>query len=190
MLQFDSRFLNAGFTYLELKSILGMKYCIYRFFLHLFKISVFLRYGSVKSAHRRTGKVKGIERILGTMETLQESLIEVTSGQAKYEHHHKALVWRCPRLPKDGQGAYTTHQLVCRLALTGFDQVPSDLAEHAFVEFTMPACQGRIKYKCIYDHVKRFKLIYSKPHNGTFCQCAGFRFRRTTRKICQTFSAT
>lgn len=78
------------------------------------------------------------------METLQESLIEVTSGQAKYEHHHKSLVWRCPRLPKDGQGAYTTHQLVCRLALTGFDQVPSDLAEYAYVEFTMPACQGKI----------------------------------------------
>lgn len=38
-------------------------------------------------------------------------------------------------------GAYTTHQLVCRLALTGFDQVPNDLAEYAFVEFTMPATQ-------------------------------------------------
>lgn len=113
----------------------------------LYIFILFRRYGSVKSAHRRTGKVKGIERILGTMETLQESLIEVTSGQAKYEHHHKALVWRCPRLPKDGQGAYTTHQLVCRLALTGFDQVPSDLADHAFVEFTMPACQGIVKYK-------------------------------------------
>lgn len=52
----------------------------------------------------RTGKIKGIERILGTMETLQESLIEVTSGQAKYEHQHRAIVWRCPRLPKEGQG--------------------------------------------------------------------------------------
>lgn len=61
-------------------------------------------YGSVKSAHRRTGKIKGIDRFLGTMEHLQESLIEVTSGQAKYEHHHRAIVWRCPRLPKDGQG--------------------------------------------------------------------------------------
>lgn len=42
--------------------------------------------------------------ISGTVETLQESLIEVTSGQAKYEHHHRAIVWRCPRLPKEGQG--------------------------------------------------------------------------------------
>jgi stonin-1/2 len=71
----------------------------YRF--EIFKIS---RYGSVKSAHRRTGKIKGIERFLGTVETLQESLIEVTSGQAKYEHHHRAIVWRCSRLPKEGQG--------------------------------------------------------------------------------------
>ncbi|XP_073832976.1 stoned B isoform X1 [Musca autumnalis] len=99
------------------------------------------RYGSVKSAHRRTGKIKGIERILGAVDTLQESLIEVTSGQAKYEHHHRAIVWRCPRLPKEGQGAYTTHQLVCRMALTSYDQIPSELAPYAFVEFTMPATQ-------------------------------------------------
>lgn len=66
------------------------------------------RYGSVKSAHRRTGKIKGIERILGAVDTLQESLIEVTSGQAKYEHHHRAIVWRCPRLPKEGQGKFAS----------------------------------------------------------------------------------
>lgn len=115
-------------------------------------------YGSVKSAHRRTGKIKGIERILGTVDQLQESLIEVTSGQAKYEHHHRAIVWRCPRLPKEGQGkkrhfailrnqidfhfsagAYTTHQMVVRMALTSYDQIPQKLAEHCFVEFTMPA---------------------------------------------------
>lgn len=114
----------------------------------------------MKSAHRRTGKIKGIERILGAVDTLQESLIEVTSGQAKYEHHHRAIVWRCPRLPKEGQGkltfshlcslhaqslslagAYTTHQLVCRMALTSYDQIPSELAPYAFVEFTMPATQ-------------------------------------------------
>lgn len=67
-------------------------------------VLISFRYGSVKSAHRRTGKIKGIERILGAVDTLQESLIEVTSGQAKYEHHHRAIVWRCPRLPKEGQG--------------------------------------------------------------------------------------
>lgn len=37
----------------------------------------YYRYGSVKSAHRRTGKIKGIERILGAVDTLQESLIDL-----------------------------------------------------------------------------------------------------------------
>jgi hypothetical protein len=54
--------------------------------------------------HCRTGKVKGIERLLGAVETLEQSLIEVTSGQAKYEHQHRAIVWRMNRLPKEGQG--------------------------------------------------------------------------------------
>ncbi|XP_045478878.1 LOW QUALITY PROTEIN: protein stoned-B-like [Harmonia axyridis] len=109
--------------------------------IYLFRVEKHFRYGSVKSAHRRTGKIKGIERILGTMDTLQESLIEVTSGQAKYEHQHRAIVWRCPRLPKEGQGAYTTHNMVCRLALTSYDQMPEKLAEYCYVEFTMPATQ-------------------------------------------------
>ncbi|KPJ04670.1 Protein stoned-B [Papilio xuthus] len=109
--------------------------------IYLFRVEKHFRYGSVKSAHRRTGKIKGIERFLGAVDTLQESLIEVTSGQAKYEHQHRAIVWRMPRLPKEGQGAYTTHNLVCRMALTSYDQVPPELAPHAFVEFTMPAAQ-------------------------------------------------
>ncbi|KAG5867514.1 hypothetical protein JTB14_036577 [Gonioctena quinquepunctata] len=109
--------------------------------IYLFRVEKHFRYGSVKSAHRRTGKIKGIERILGTVETLQENLIEVTSGQAKYEHQHRAIVWRCPRLPKEGQGAYTTHNMVCRVALTSYDQMPEKLAEYCYVEFTMPATQ-------------------------------------------------
>jgi len=48
--------------------------------------------------------VKGIERFLGAVEAVEQSLMETTSGQAKYEHHHKAIVWRIPRLPKEGQG--------------------------------------------------------------------------------------
>lgn len=43
--------------------------------------------------------------------------------------------------PCDSAGAYTTHNLVCRMALTSYDQVPAELASHAFVEFTMPATQ-------------------------------------------------
>lgn len=52
----------------------------------------------------RTGKIKGIERFLGAMETAEPSLIEVSSGAAKYEHQHRSIVWRMSRLPKEGQG--------------------------------------------------------------------------------------
>ncbi|KAI8034973.1 hypothetical protein M5D96_012196 [Drosophila gunungcola] len=138
--------LVPGFTSRKLGQIpcedVSVRFPIPECWIYLFRVEKhFSRYGSVKSAHRRTGKIKGIERILGAVDTLQESLIEVTSGQAKYEHHHRAIVWRCPRLPKEGQGAYTTHQLVCRMALTSYDQIPSELAPYAFVEFTMPATQ-------------------------------------------------
>ncbi|XP_046432398.1 protein stoned-B-like [Neodiprion fabricii] len=109
--------------------------------IYLFRVEKHFRYGSVKSAHRRTGKIKGIERFLGAVDTLEPQLMEVTSGQAKYEHQHRAIVWRMPRLPKEGQGAYTTHQLVCRMALTSYDQIPEQLAEYCYVEFTMPATQ-------------------------------------------------
>ncbi|XP_015118565.1 protein stoned-B [Diachasma alloeum] len=109
--------------------------------IYLFRVEKHFRYGSVKSAHRRTGKIKGIERFLGAVDTMEPQLMEVTSGQAKYEHQHRAIVWRMPRLPKEGQGAYTTHQLVCRMALTSYDQIPDNLAEYCYVEFTMPATQ-------------------------------------------------
>lgn len=37
------------------------------------------------------------------------------------------------------KGAYTTHQMVVRMALTSYDQIPEKLAEHCFIEYTMPA---------------------------------------------------
>ncbi|XP_065347518.1 LOW QUALITY PROTEIN: protein stoned-B-like [Cloeon dipterum] len=107
--------------------------------IYLFRIEKHFRYGSVKSAHRRTGKVKGLERILGTVDTLDQSLIEVTSGSAKYEHQHHAIVWRIARLPKEGQGAYTNHELVSKFTLTSFDQIPEELAKYCWLEFTMPS---------------------------------------------------
>ncbi|KAK3914989.1 Protein stoned-B [Frankliniella fusca] len=112
--------------------------------IYLFRVEKHFRYGSVKSTHRRAGKVKGIERFLGAVDTLEQSLLEVTSGQAKYEHQHRSIVWRVARLPKEGQGAYTTHTLTCRMSLTSFDQIPPDLeqiAKYAYVEFTMPQTQ-------------------------------------------------
>ncbi len=72
--------------------------------IYMFRVEKHFRYGSVKSSHRRMGKIKGIERFLGAVDTLEPTLIEVSSGSAKYEHHHRAIVWRMPRLPKEGQG--------------------------------------------------------------------------------------
>ena len=72
-------------------------------------------------------QVKGIERFLGTLETQTQELMETSSGLAKYEHQHKAIVWRVPRLPKQGQGSYTNHEFVCKLQLSAIDQMPEQL---------------------------------------------------------------
>nr|XP_003707780.1 PREDICTED: protein stoned-B-like [Megachile rotundata] len=109
--------------------------------MYLFRVEKHFRYGSVKSAHRRTGKIKGIERFLGAVDTLEPQLMEVTSGQAKYESQHRGIVWRMPRLPKEGQGAYTTHQLICRMSLASYDLIHEKLPDYCYVEFTMPATQ-------------------------------------------------
>lgn len=34
---------------------------------------------------------------------IEKQLIEVTAGQAKYEPAYKCIVWRVPRLPKEGE---------------------------------------------------------------------------------------
>lgn len=52
----------------------------------------------------------------------------------------KAIVWRVPRLPKHGQGSYTNHEFVCKLQLTGYDQMPEKFDKNFYVEFTQPAC--------------------------------------------------
>jgi hypothetical protein len=106
-------------------------------------INLGTRHGAVKSAHKRMGKVKGLDRFLGTMETAKTDLMETSSGEAKYEHQHKAIVWRVPRLPKHGQGSYTTHEFLCKFVLTDYDkeQLP-DMAKfekNFHLEFTQPA---------------------------------------------------
>ena len=45
------------------------------------------------------------------METQVQDLMETSSGQAKYEHQHRAIVWRVPRLPKPGQGNFESFEL-------------------------------------------------------------------------------
>lgn len=97
----------------------------------------------MKSTHKRMGKVKGLDRFMGTMETAKTDLMETSSGEAKYEHQHKAIVWRVARLPKHGQGSYTTHEFLCKFVLTDYDKerLPdiSTFEKHFFLEFTQPA---------------------------------------------------
>ncbi|CAH0386581.1 unnamed protein product [Bemisia tabaci] len=137
--------LVPGFTSRKLGQIpcedVMVRFPIPECWIYLFRVEKHFRYGSVKSAHRRTGKVKGIERFLGAVDNLEPQLMEVTSGQAKYEHQHRSIVWRMPRLPKEGQGAYTTHNFVCKMNLTSYDQIPEELSKYCYVEFTMPTTQ-------------------------------------------------
>lgn len=112
--------------------------------IYFFREEKHFRMGSKKSVNRRPGKVKGIERLLGGGGGLQDiddesSLIEVTSGQAKYEHHHHSIVWRATRWPKDSQNAYVQNTMKIRLPLTAYDKMPENFNEYVYVEYTMPA---------------------------------------------------
>ena len=40
-------------------------------------------------------QVKGLERVLGTLETQTQELMETSSGTAKYEHQHKVRTVEC-----------------------------------------------------------------------------------------------
>ena len=93
--------------------------------IHLFYFTTGYLYKTL--SYHRTGKVKGLERIKGAVEGPEPALMEVTSGQAKYEHQHRAIVWRMSRLPKEGQGAYTMHNFSCRMNLTAYDEKPEKL---------------------------------------------------------------
>lgn len=113
--------------------------------IYFFREEKHFRMGSKKSVNRRPGKVKGIERFLGGgaggLQDINDdsSLIEVTSGQAKYEHHHHAIVWRAARWPKESQSAYVQNTMKIRLPLTAYDKMPDGFCEYVHVEYTMPA---------------------------------------------------
>ena len=66
------------------------------------------RMGAIKSAHRRAGKVKGIDRFMGTMETAKQDLMETSSGEAKYEHQHHLK--HMPMLKNHQQPEYDLHR--------------------------------------------------------------------------------
>ncbi|XP_074659608.1 uncharacterized protein LOC141912249 [Tubulanus polymorphus] len=107
--------------------------------IYLFRIEKRFGYGSVKSATRKPGKIKGIERLTMMAQGFATpSLIEVDVGSAKYEHIHRAIVWRVARLPERHHGAYKTHLFVCRIDLGAHDDIPEMYEKYAEVEYTMP----------------------------------------------------
>ena len=72
---------------------------------YLFRVERRFKYGSVHSATRRPGRIKGLERLTQLAQgILPPSLIEVTAGLAKYEHVFKAIVWRIDQLPERNEG--------------------------------------------------------------------------------------
>lgn len=106
---------------------------------YLFRMEKRHKHGTAKSATSKPGKMKGFDRIKATVQAAEPGLIQVSVGQAKYEHSLKAVVWKISRLPKEGQGAYTTHFFLSRLNLTSFDQIPNSVCQEVSVEFGMPA---------------------------------------------------
>ncbi|XP_050406705.2 protein stoned-B isoform X1 [Patella vulgata] len=108
--------------------------------IYLFKYEKRFGYGSFKASARKPGKIKGLERItMMAQGSLTPTLMEASSGTAKYENLHHAVVWRIARLPERNQGAYKSHLFVLRLDLGPHDEVPETFEETCHVHFTMPS---------------------------------------------------
>lgn len=68
--------------------------------------------GSVHSKSRKPGRVKNLkDKLMGTVQQNDPCLIEVGTGEAKYEHLYRALVWRIGRLPDKQSAAYKSYAL-------------------------------------------------------------------------------
>ncbi|XP_017461384.1 PREDICTED: protein stoned-B-like, partial [Rhagoletis zephyria] len=118
---------------------IAIRFHIPECWIYFFRVEKHFRMGAVHSTNRRSGKLKGFDRFLGTAANPEPQLIEVTAGQAKYEHAYHSIVWRIPRLPKDGQGAYTQQFMIVRLPLSSFDRIPETFYDYVHVEFHMPS---------------------------------------------------
>uniref|UniRef100_A0A915E0I3 MHD domain-containing protein n=1 Tax=Ditylenchus dipsaci TaxID=166011 RepID=A0A915E0I3_9BILA len=102
-------------------------------------IQIRFPYPRLHSKVRRPGKVKNLkDRLMGAVQHTETTLIEVATGEAKYEHLYRSLVWRIPRLPEKHHAAYKTHMLKCRFELSSFDLMPETFLPSSHVEFTMP----------------------------------------------------
>ncbi|CAH1791265.1 unnamed protein product [Owenia fusiformis] len=108
--------------------------------IYLFRTEKHFRYGTVKSIRKKPGKIKGLDRLAQMAQGLFNygSIMEVSTGQAKYEHIYRSIVWRISRLPELNQGAYKEHIFILRLDLGPHDIMPETYEQYAEVEFTMP----------------------------------------------------
>ncbi|KAH3854318.1 uncharacterized protein LOC127870737 [Dreissena polymorpha] len=107
--------------------------------IYMFRYERRFGYGSVHSAARKPGKIKGLERLtLMAQGSTNQALMEADVGTAKYEHVYRAIVWRIPRLPIRNQGAYTSHLFRLKVELGPHDDIPQSYETHTHVSFTMP----------------------------------------------------
>ncbi|KAK3094084.1 hypothetical protein FSP39_024007 [Pinctada imbricata] len=109
--------------------------------IYLFRYEKRFGYGSFKSAMRKPGKIKGLERItMMAQGLLSPTLMEADVGVAKYENLYKAVVWRIPRLPERNEGAYKAHLFRMTLDFSAHDDIPESFELYSSVDFTMPSC--------------------------------------------------
>jgi len=83
---------------------------------YMFRVERRFKYGSVHSAKKKPGRIKGLERLAGLAGVGQSNSsgsggqasnpieMQASSGLAKYEHVFRSVVWRISRLPERNQG--------------------------------------------------------------------------------------
>ncbi|XP_064599696.1 putative stoned B-like protein [Liolophura sinensis] len=108
--------------------------------IYLFRYERRFGYGSFRSATRKPGKIKGLERLtMMAQGSLAPALLEASVGTAKYENVYRAVVWRINRLPERNEGAYKSHLFQLKMDLGPHDEKPAEFEKYADIEFTMPS---------------------------------------------------
>ncbi|XP_033127789.1 stonin-2-like [Anneissia japonica] len=97
---------------------------------HIFRKKKKFGQSSVKSATKKSGKIK--------KGSTSPSLLETSVGTAKYEHAFGGIVWRIPKLPEKNQVGNSNHIFMCHLTMQNSQSIPKNFHRQAQVEFTMP----------------------------------------------------
>ncbi|XP_053400880.1 protein stoned-B-like [Mercenaria mercenaria] len=136
--------------------------------IYMFRYERRFGYGSVHSAARKPGRIKGLERLtMMAQGNLNQALMEADVGTAKYEHIYRSIVWRIPRLPIRNQGAYTSHLFRLKLELGPHDEIPESFETHTQVSFTMPCSttsQSQIRSIAVTNPNPPEKWVRSSAH--------------------------